>query len=120
MQPINLAQKLATFQSHYKPHIVSEFNGHEVMVAKLKGDFVWHHHDDTDDFFLVIEGELGIRLRIDGEESTVTLSAGELFIVPAGVEHQPFADEECQVMLIERQGTPNTGNEATAVEKHRI
>lgn len=83
MNAINLAQKLATFADHWQPRTVGQFNGHDLMVVKVKGEFVWHKHDDTDDFFLVLDGRVTIRLR-DGD---VTLGPGELFVVPKGVEH---------------------------------
>ena len=113
MPPINLAAKLAMFSEHFAPKIVASFNGHDVMVVKLKGEFVWHSHPDTDDFFLVLKGRLTIRLR-DGE---VHLGPGELYIVPKGVEHRPVADEEVHLLLIEPAGTPNTGDAATAAAK---
>ncbi len=112
-QPVNLSEKLSQFSEHWSPRTVAEFNGHDVMVAKVKGEFVWHHHDDTDDFFLVLKGRITIRMR-DGD---VELGSGELFVVPVGVEHQPFAEEEAEVLLIEPSGTPNTGDEATAAER---
>ena len=113
MPPINLAAKLAMFSEHFAPKIVASFNGHDVMVVKLKGEFVWHSHPDTDDFFLVLKGRLTIQLR-DGE---VHLGQGELYIVPKGVEHRPVADEEVHLLLIEPAGTPNTGDAATAAAK---
>ena len=113
MPPINLAAKLAMFSEHFAPKIVASFNGHDVMVVKLKGEFVWHSHPDTDDFFLVLKGRLTIQLR-DGE---VHLGPGELYIVPKGVEHRPVADEEVHLLLIEPAGTPNTGDAATAAAK---
>jgi len=113
MQAINLAEKLATFSEHYKPRTVGEFNGHDLMVVKVKGPFTWHKHDDTDDFFLVLKGRLVIQLR-DGD---VHLGPGEMFVVPRGVEHCPMAEEEAQVLLIEPRGTPNTGNAATAAAR---
>ena len=116
MNSINLADKLSTFTDHYHPRTVAEFNGHDIMVTKLKGEFVWHAHEDTDDFFLVLSGTLIIRLR-DGE---VVLGPGDLFVVPRGVEHQPFAAEETHVLLIERSGTPNTGDEATAAPRQIV
>ena len=109
-QPINLAEKLAAFTEHWQPRTVVEFNGHDVMVVKAQGEFVWHKHDDTDDFFLVLRGELTIELRDGG----VTLRPGDLFIVPKGVEHRPVAREEVHLLLIEPSGTPNTGDLATA------
>lgn len=113
MPVINLAAKLATFTGHYQPRIVGQFNGHDLMVVKLKGPFVWHTHDDTDDFFMVLSGRLTIQLR-DGD---VVLDPGEVYVVPRGVEHCPVADEEVHVLLIEPRGTPNTGDPATAVTK---
>lgn len=113
MKPINLAEKLATFAEHYQPRTVGEFNGHDLMVVKVKGPFVWHSHHDTDDFFLVLKGKLTIQLR-DGE---VHLGPGELFVVPKGVEHCPVAEEEAHILLIEPHGTPNTGNAATAAKR---
>lgn len=110
---VNLAEKLSQFSEHWSPRTVAEFNGHDVMVVKVKGEFVWHHHDDTDDFFLVLKGRLTIRLR----HGDVELGPGELFVVPVGVEHQPFAAEEAELLLIEPSGTPNTGDEATAATR---
>jgi mannose-6-phosphate isomerase-like protein (cupin superfamily) len=113
MTAINLAEKLATFSEHFKPRTVGVFNGHDLMVAKLKGPFHWHKHDDTDDFFLVLKGRLTIQLR-DGD---VHLAPGEMYVVPKGVEHRPVADEEVHILLIEPTGTPNTGDAATAARR---
>lgn len=113
---VNLADKLAQFDEHWSPRTIAEFNGHDVMVVKVLGEFVWHHHDDTDDLFLVLSGHVTIRLR-DGE---VRLGPGELFVVPVGVEHQPFAEDEAELLLIEPSGTPNTGDEATAARRTAI
>ena len=113
MKAINLAEKLATFSEHYKPRTVGEFNGHDLMVVKVKGPFTWHKHDDTDDLFLVLKGKLTIQLR----DGNVHLGTGEMFVVPKGVEHCPFAEEEAHILLIEPRGTPNTGNAATAAER---
>ena len=110
---INLAEKLATFSDHWSPRTVTQFNGHDVMVVKVQGDFVWHKHDDTDDFFLVLKGVLEIQLR----DRAVTLRPGEMFIVPRGVEHCPRALEEAHVLLIEPTGTPNTGDAKTAAPR---
>jgi mannose-6-phosphate isomerase-like protein (cupin superfamily) len=106
MKKINLAEKLALFQEHWQPKIVAQFDDHDVRIVKLKGEFVWHKHDESDDFFLVLDGHLTIRLR----QGDVELDAGELFIVPRGVEHCPCADEETAVLLIEPTGTVNTGD----------
>ena len=110
---MNLAEKLAQFDDHWSPRTVATFNGHDVMVVKAKGEFVWHHHDDTDDLFLVLSGRITIRLR-NGE---VSLGPGELFVVPVGREHQPVAEEEVELLLIEPTGTLNTGDAETAAER---
>ena len=113
---INLAEKLALFEGHWQPRVVGGFNGHDLMVVKLQGQFPLHKHDDTDDFFLVLKGEVIIRLR----DRDVTLKAGEMFVVPKGVEHAPYAAEEAHVLLIEPRGTPNTGDAATAAPRREI
>lgn len=113
---VNLAEKLAQFSSHWSPHTVAQMNGHDVMVVKVKGEFIWHKHDDTDDFFLVLQGRLVIRLR----DREVVLNPGELFVVPRGVEHQPYAAEEVHLLLIEPTGTPNTGDPKTAAPRRVI
>ena len=115
-KPVNLAAKLATFSEHWSPKIVGSFNGHDLMVVKAEGQFVWHSHPDTDDFFLVLEG----RLRIDLPDGAVNLGPGELYVVPKGVEHRPVAEEEVHLLVIETAGTPNTGDAATAAVKERI
>ena len=107
---INLGEKLALLDAPYQPGIVGMLNNYKLVVVKVDGEFVWHKHDDTDDFFLVLSGALDIELR----DRTVHLVAGELFIVPKGVEHRPVAHEEAHVLLIEPTGTPNTGDAATA------
>ena len=113
---INLAEKLATFGQHWSPQTVALFNGHDIMVVKVQGEFNWHSHPDTDDFFLVLKGEIEIELR----DRTVNLKAGEMFVVPKGVEHRPVAQEEAHLLLIEPTGTPNTGDPATAAKRHTI
>ena len=111
MGKINLADKLATFTEHWSPRTVALYNGHDVMVVKVEGEFVWHSHADTDDFFLVLGGTLDIELR----DRTVVLGPGELFIVPKGVEHRPVARSgEVTLLLIEPTGTPNTDDAKTA------
>ena len=113
---INLAEKLTRFSDHWSPKIVGTFNGHDLMVVKVKGEFVWHSHDDTDDFFQVLKGAI----RIEMKDGNVDLNEGEIFVVPRGVEHRPVADEEAHLLIIEPAGTPNTGDAATAVEKIEI
>jgi mannose-6-phosphate isomerase-like protein (cupin superfamily) len=115
-ETINLAAKLATFAEHWSPRTVTRFNDFDVMVVKVLGEFVWHKHDDTDDFFLVLQGRLDIQLR----DRTVTLTPGELFVVPKGVEHRPVAREETHLLLIEPTGTPNTGDATTAAPRQTI
>jgi mannose-6-phosphate isomerase-like protein (cupin superfamily) len=116
MDAINLEAKLSTFSEYFQPRVVTQFNGHDVMVVKTKGPFIWHKHDDTDDFFLVLKGRLVIELR----DGSVTLGPGEMYVVPKGVEHKPVADEETHVLLIEPMGTPNTGDAATAQPRRVI
>ncbi|MEM1345676.1 MAG: cupin domain-containing protein [Pseudomonadota bacterium] len=116
MPAIRLQDKLKTFSEHWSPKIVAQLNGHDVMVVKLQGAFAWHSHDDTDDFFLVLEGQI----RLETEVETVMLQAGDLYVVPKGVRHRPVAEEEAAVLLIEREGVPNTGDPATAATKEPI
>jgi mannose-6-phosphate isomerase-like protein (cupin superfamily) len=113
---VNLARKLASFDEHFSPRIVGQMNNYKLAVVKAKGDFVWHTHEDTDDFFLVLKGRLTIQLR----DRDIELEAGELFVVPRGVEHCPRAAEEAHILLIEPEGTPNTGDPATAAQEQRI
>lgn len=114
---INLAEKLATFSDHWSPRTVARFNECDVMVVKVEGPFVWHKHEETDDFFLVLQGVLDIELR----DRTVTLRPGELFVVPKGVEHRPVARQgEVHLLLIEPTGTPNTGDPRTAAPRKLV
>jgi mannose-6-phosphate isomerase-like protein (cupin superfamily) len=110
---INLAAKLATFSEHWSPRTVTRLNDFDVMAAKVRGEFVWHKHDETDDFFLVQKGEIDIQLR----NRSVTLGPGGIFVVPKGFEHRPVAREEAHLLLIEPSGTPNTGDTATAAPR---
>ncbi len=103
---VNLAEKITLLEGHWSPGTVGYLNDYKLVVVKVLGEFVWHKHDETDDFFLVIQGNLTIQLR----DRDVHLAAGELFVVPAGVEHCPKADEEAHVLLIEPRGTVNTGD----------
>ena len=103
---VNLADKLALLDQPYSPGIVGRLNDLKLMVVKARGEFVWHKHEDTDDFFLVLDGRLTIRLR----DRDVHLEPGELFVVPRGIEHCPLAEDEAHVLLIEPLGTPNTGD----------
>jgi len=108
---IDLAAKLALLDQPYRPGIVGYLNDYKLVVVKVKGEFVWHAHDDTDDFFLVLRGRLTIQLR----DRDVVLEEGELFVVPRGVEHCPKADVETHVLLIEPRGTVNTGDAGGAL-----
>ena len=116
MDQVNLAEKLATFSEYWQPRTVTQFNGHDIMVVKVQGEFIWHKHDETDDFFLVLKGHLTIELR----DRNVQLGPGEVFVVPRGVEHRPVAREEVHLLLIEPTGTPNTGDPATATDRRVI
>jgi mannose-6-phosphate isomerase-like protein (cupin superfamily) len=114
---VNLAEKLASFDEAFQPKIVGWFNGHKIQLAKTRGEFVWHAHPDTDDFFLVLKGHLTIQLR----DRDVELDEGDLYVVPRGIEHCPRADPEAHVLLIETAGTPNTGDaEATPAPEVEI
>jgi mannose-6-phosphate isomerase-like protein (cupin superfamily) len=109
-EPVDLHAKLASIEEPWSPRIVARYNDSKVFLAKAKGEFVWHSHPETDDLFLVLDGELTIDLR-DGE---VVLGPGELFVVPKGVEHRPRSEHGASLLLIEPMGTPNTGDPETA------
>ncbi len=104
--PINLRQKLSLFAEQWRPKVIAEMNDYQFKLVKLQDEFVWHRHDDTDEVFLVVDGAMSIAFR-DGQ---VDLRSGELFVVPKGVEHKPFAARECQVLMIEPRGVVNTGD----------
>jgi mannose-6-phosphate isomerase-like protein (cupin superfamily) len=113
---VNLAAKLAAFDEYFSPKIVGQLNDYKLELVKVKGEFVWHSHPNTDDFFLVLTGRLTIQLR----DRDIELGPGELFVVPRGAQHCPKADDEAHVLLIEPIGTPNTGDaggELTASEE---
>jgi mannose-6-phosphate isomerase-like protein (cupin superfamily) len=105
-QAINLKAKLALFHDHWSPRVVAEMNNYQFKLVRAHGEFVWHKHDETDETFLVLEGEMVINFR----DRSVKLSSGELFVVPKGIEHQPIAQQECQVLIIEPRGVANTGD----------
>jgi mannose-6-phosphate isomerase-like protein (cupin superfamily) len=105
-EPIDLHDKFASFHERWSPKVIARLNDYEIKLAKLEGEFVWHSHADTDELFLVISGELTIELR----EGPVQLGAGQMFVVPRGVEHRPVADGEVQAVLIEPAGVVNTGD----------
>lgn len=111
MESINLAEKLEKFSDHWAPKIIAQMNDVQFKLAKIQGEFVWHSHAHTDEVFIVLEGSMAIRFR----DRSVRLSQGELCVVPRGVEHKPFADEECHIMLVEPAGTVNTGDAGGAL-----
>ena len=104
---VNFQQKLSLFDEQWTPKVVAEMNDYQFKVVKIQGDFVWHKHEDTDETFMVLEGNL----RIDFRDGHVDMAAGELYVVPKGVEHKPFAKEEVKMVLIEPRGVLNTGDE---------
>jgi mannose-6-phosphate isomerase-like protein (cupin superfamily) len=106
VNPINLAEMFARFSDHWSPKIIAELNGQQVKLVKLKGPFVWHHHENEDELFLVIQG----RLRMEFRQRAFDVNAGELIVVPRGVEHRPVAEDEVWVLLFEPASTLNTGN----------
>jgi mannose-6-phosphate isomerase-like protein (cupin superfamily) len=106
MKKINLEDKLSKFSEHWSPKVIAEMNDYQFKLVKIEGEFVWHDHPDTDEVFIVIEGTM----QIEFEDRTIELSEGEMLVVPKGVRHKPFANEECQVMLVEPRGVVNTGD----------
>jgi|TARA_R110000764_G_scaffold2621_4_gene11360 mannose-6-phosphate isomerase-like protein (cupin superfamily) len=106
---INFKDKFTKFSDHWSPRVIAEMNDYQFKLVKVEGEFVWHNHPDTDEVFIVIEGELNIELR----DGVVTLSSGELFVIPKGIEHKPVANKECKIMIIEPKGVVNTGDETT-------
>ena len=103
--PINFKNKFAEFNEYWSPRVIAELNDYQFKLAKIEGEFVWHDHPDSDEVFVIIEGTMDIEFR-DGK---VTLNAGEMFVVPKGIEHRPVAEDECKMMLIEPRGIVNTG-----------
>jgi mannose-6-phosphate isomerase-like protein (cupin superfamily) len=123
MEKVNLTQKLSLFSDYYSPKIVGELNDSLVKLVKLKGEFVWHHHEIEDELFLVIKGTLRMKFFDGGSEREIQVKEGEFIIVPHGVEHKPVADEEVHIMLLEPKTTLNTGNvknERTVSQLRRI
>jgi mannose-6-phosphate isomerase-like protein (cupin superfamily) len=110
MEKVNLAEKLSLITDYYNPRIAGEINDSYLKLVKLKGEFVWHHHDAEDELFLVLKGTLRMMIKEDGCERDVRVGEGEFIIVPHGVEHKPVADEEVHLMLLEPKTTLNTGN----------
>ena len=112
---VNLAEKLKLFSEHWSPKVVAEYNGNDIMVVKIKGEFPFHSHADTDDFFFVLDGRIVMEL----EDERVEIGPGEIFVVPKGVVHRPVAEEEAMILLIEPKGEPNSGDstERAAAQK---
>ena len=106
MKKINLEDKLSKFSEHWSPKVIAEMNDYQFKLVKIEGDFVWHEHPDTDEVFIVIEGTM----QIEFEDRTIELREGEMLVVPKGVRHKPYAEEECKVMLVEPRGVVNTGD----------
>ena len=114
MEKINILSKYEEFDSHWSPHSIAELNGQQVLIAKVKGDFVWHSHDDEDELFNVVKGKLKMQFR----DKTVEVLPGEIIIVPKGVEHRPFAEEETWILLFEPISTKHTGNVIAEITKN--
>lgn len=110
MEKVNIAQKLSLISDYYNPRIAGELNDSQVKLVKLKGEFVWHHHDNEDELFLILKGTLRMLLKENGAEREIQINEGEFLIMPRGVEHKPVAEEEVHVMLLEPKTTLNTGN----------
>jgi len=102
---INIKEKLIKINEYWSPKVIAEMNNYQFKLAKVKGEFIWHSHDSTDEVFIIIDGKMNIELR----DETIKLSKGEIYVVPKGVEHKPYAEKECQIMLIEPKGVVNTG-----------
>lgn len=116
MNRINLAEKLALFSSHWDPKIIAELNGQHVKLAKIQGEFVWHHHEHEDELFLVLRGGFLMEYR----DRTVELREGDMVVVPRGVEHRPVAEHECSILLFEPASTVNTGNAGGTLTREKL
>ena len=103
---INLEEKFSKFQDHWSPKVIAQMNNYQFKLVKIEGEFTWHNHEDTDEVFIVIEGSMSIKMK----DNTVHLSKGEMYVVPKGVEHKPYAEHECKVMIVEPKGVVNTGD----------
>tara|TARA_B100001250_G_C19137531_1_gene502298 strand:- start:62 stop:451 length:390 start_codon:yes stop_codon:yes gene_type:complete len=107
VEKINLKEKLTKFSDLWSPKVIAEMNDYQFKLVKIKGDFIWHNHDDTDEVFIVVEG----KMEIEFDDGTVELAEGEMYVVPKGVRHRTRSEDECKVMLVEPRGVVNTGNE---------
>ena len=116
IQKVNIAEKLSLFSDYFNPRIVGELNGQQVKLVKFKGEFVWHHHDQEDEMFLVLDGSFRMELK----DKTVNLEKGDFIIIPKGTEHRPMAEEEVHIMLFEPAGTLNTGDKQTELTRNEL
>jgi mannose-6-phosphate isomerase-like protein (cupin superfamily) len=119
MEPVNLSQKFSLFHEQWSPKLIGELNGQQIKIAKIQGEFVWHHHEAEDELFFVVQGQMTVKLRTND----IQLEEGEFLIVPRGVEHKPVAEQEAHILLFEPAGTLNTGNvqsERTVQDLERI
>ena len=116
MKKVNVAEKLSLFSDHWNPRIVGQLNGQHIKIAKIKGEFVWHKHDDEDEMFFVLEGRFSMEFR----DKTIQLNKGEFLIVPKGTEHKPVANEEASIMLFEPETTLNTGNSIGILTREKL
>ena len=115
-QPVNIVEKLASFSDHWNPRIVGRYNDNEVRIAKVDGEFSWHSHADSDEFFLVLTGDFAIEFR----DGLTRIAPGEMIIVPKGVEHRPVATGECQILMLDKEGEPNTGGSPSDYTRDRL
>ena len=115
-QPVNLPEKLASFSDHWNPRIVGRYNDNEVRVAKVDGEFSWHSHADSDELFLVLTGDFAIEFR----DGLTRIAPGEMIVVPKGVEHRPVANGECQILMLDKEGEPNTGGSPSDYTRDRL
>ncbi len=118
VRSLNIAAALATFDEKWSPRILTKVNNYDVRIAKVQGDYVWHSHDNTDEFFMAIEGQLTIGLRIDAAETAVVLNPGEVYVVPRLTEHRPASEEGASILMFELTGTLTTGDYAGVIPDH--
>ena len=114
--PVSIVDKLASFSDHWNPRIIGRCNGNEVRIAKVDGTFTWHSHEDSDEMFLVLSGDFAIEFR----HGLTPVAAGEMIVVPSGVEHRPVANGECQILMLDREGEPNTGATPSAYTRSKL
>ena len=115
-RPVNIAEKLASFSDHWNPRIIVRYNDNEVRIAKVDGEFTWHSHAESDELFLVLSGDFGIEFR----DGLARLAPGEMIVVPAGTEHRPVANGECAILMLDREGEPNTGVNPSQFTRARL